>query len=166
MTRTNPKNVVLLGLLILVLLYQFVWLPGARKVKNLNTTYVQKQKDLETLKGLIQQYQEKTAQEPVVYAPSDFNLYLFVSRVIDITGSKLKISRITPVSENVLLNMIEQHITLSIEDIELEKLLLLLNEIEKREFLRYGYLQISRNAQKPFFVKVEMELISYKARTQ
>ncbi|HOK80253.1 MAG TPA: type II secretion system protein GspM [bacterium] len=166
MTRTNPKNVVLLGLLILVLLYQFVWLPGARKVKNLNTTYVQKQKDLETLKGLIQQYQEKTAQPAVVFAPSNFNLYLFVSKAIDITGSKLKISRITPVTENVLLNMIEQHITLSIEDIELEKLLLLLNEIEKREFLRYGYLQISRNAQKPFFVKVEMELISYKARTQ
>ncbi|MGB9642809.1 MAG: hypothetical protein ACP5JO_01745 [Candidatus Ratteibacteria bacterium] len=166
MTGTNPKNVMLLGILILVLLYQFVWLPGVRKVKTLNTTYVQKQKDLETLKGLILQYQEKTAQPSVVYAPTDFNLYLFVSRIIETTGSKLKISRITPVTENILLNMIEQHITLSIEDIELEKLLLLLNEIEKRDFLRYGYLQISRNAQKPFFVKVEMELISYKARTK
>jgi len=77
--------------------------------------------------------------------------------------SKSRISRITPVTESILLNAIEQHITIGIEEIELEKLLMLLDEIEKRDFLRFGYLQISRNAQKPFVVKAEMEIISYKS---
>jgi len=163
MKKINYKNLLLGGFLILLLLYQFVCAPGIRKIKDLNKTYIQKQKELETLNNLISQYKARTTQSTTLFAPSNFNLYLFVSKSIDMIDSKSRISRITPVTESILLNAIEQHITIGIEEIELEKLLMLLDEIEKRDFLRFGYLQISRNAQKPFVVKAEMEIISYKS---
>lgn len=166
MTKTKPGSLILAGIVILALLYQFVCAPGIRKIRQLNVTYQQKQKDLQSLKGLISQYRERTTVQPFVFAPEDFSLYLFVSKAVENVGSKSKISRITPVTENILLNTIEQHINIAIEEIELENLLLFLEEIEKRDFLRYGYLQISKNPQKPFVVKAEMELICYKPKTQ
>ncbi len=166
MFRTNLRNLSAAGLLVLVLLYQFVCAPGIRKIRDLNRIYTQKQKDLETLNNLILQYKSRTNQTSIVFAPENFNLYLFVSKTLEVTGLKSQVSRITPISENILLNAKEQRITVTLEDVELAKLLGFLNEVEKRGFLRFGYLQISRNPQKQFFVKTEMEIFSYKKNGQ
>jgi len=141
-------------------------MPNIKKIKELNRSLDQKQKDLQTLNNLISQYREKTAKESPVFAAPDFNLYLFVSKAAETVAAKSRISRITPVTENTLYNTVEQHISIAVEEIELEKLLMFLEEIEKRDFLRFGYLQISRNPQKPFVVKAEMELICYKPRSK
>lgn len=159
----NLKNLSLLALIILALLYQFVCAPGIKKIRDLNRMYVQKQKDLETLNNLISQYKSKTKQADVIFAPENFNLYLFVSKTLESNGLKSSVSRITPVTENILLNAVEQHITIALEDVELAKLLNFFEDIEERQFLTFGYLQISRNPQKQFFVKAEMEIISYKS---
>lgn len=165
MQKNKTNSIILAGVIILLILYQFVCLPGMRKIREINKTYQQKQKDLQTLTDLISQYKEKSTTEKPVFAPSEFNLYLFISRLIETTGSKPRISRITPVTENILLNAREQHISIAIEEIELEKLLEFLEEIEKRDFLRYGYIQISRNPQKPFVVKAEIEVVCYKSQS-
>lgn len=165
MSGNKTKGAILAGIAILMLLYQFVCMPNLRKVREINRICQQKQKDIQTLTDLIQKYKEKTTKGELVFAPDGFNLYLFVSRLLDTDASKTRVSRITPVSENILLNAIEQHISITIEEIELEKLLPLIAEIENRDFLRFGYLQISRNAQKPFVVKADVEIVCYKSKT-
>jgi len=148
---------------VLILLYQFVCAPGIRKIRDLNRIYIQKQKDLETLNSLILEYKNKTAQPSIAFAPENFNLYLFISKALQDSGLKSQVARITPVSENILLNAIEQHITIVLEDIELAKLLNFFDAIEKKQFLTFGYVQISRNPQKQFLIKVDMEIVSYKS---
>lgn len=165
MQRNRANSLILAGIIILLILYQFVCLPNMRKIREINKTYQQKQKDLNTLNDLISQYKEKTKKENPIFAPQEFNLYLFVSRLIETTDPKLRISRITPVTENILLNAKEQHISVAIEEIDLEKLLMFLEEIEKRDFLRYSFIQISRNPQKPFVVKAEVEIVCYKGQS-
>ncbi|MCX7705935.1 MAG: hypothetical protein N2115_06750 [bacterium] len=165
MQKNKAGGIILSGIVILILLYQFMCLPNIKKIREINKAYQQKQKDLQTLTNLISQYKERTTKANPVFAPAEFNLYLFMSRLIEMMNLRPNISRITPVTENILSNAREQHISVGIEEIELEKLLVLLGEIEKRDFLRYGYLQISRNAQKPFVVKAEIELVCYKPQT-
>ncbi|MCM8829017.1 MAG: type II secretion system protein GspM [Candidatus Omnitrophica bacterium] len=162
MPKFRPNNLMIAAVVILLILYQFVCLPNIRKIRSVNRVIEQKRKDFQTLTSLAAEYKERTAEEKVVLAPPEFNLYLFISKAAETIGSKSRISRITPVTENILLKTVEQHISIAFEEIELEKLLMLLDEIEKRDFLRFGYLQISRNPQKPFVVKSEMELVSYK----
>ncbi len=166
MKTPRPANISLFAIVILMLLYQFVCLPGIKKTRDLNRLLQQKRKDLSTLNSLISQYREKTTTQVPSLAPENFNLYLFVSKSSELIDSKSKISRITPVIENVLSNTVEQHVSLTIEEIELEKLLMFLEEIEKRDFLRYGYLQISRNPQKQFVLKAEIDLVCYKAKKE
>lgn len=164
MQRNKANSIVLAGIVVLLILYQFVCLPNLKKIREITKTYQQKQNDLKTLNEMISQYKEKTKKENPIFAPPEFNLYLFISRLIETTDLKSRISRITPVSENILFNTKEQHISLTIEEIELTKLLEFLEEIEKKDFLRYGYIQISRNPQKPFVVKAEVEIVCYKGQ--
>ncbi|MCM8817458.1 MAG: type II secretion system protein GspM, partial [Candidatus Omnitrophica bacterium] len=139
MQRNKANSIVLAGIVVLLILYQFVCLPNLKKIREITKTYQQKQNDLKTLNEMISQYKEKTKKENPIFAPPEFNLYLFISRLIETTDLKSRISRITPVSENILFNTKEQHISLTIEEIELAKLLEFLEEIEKKDFLRYGY---------------------------
>ncbi|MCM8815185.1 MAG: hypothetical protein NC931_04295 [Candidatus Omnitrophica bacterium] len=162
MPKFRPNNLMIAAVVILLLLYQFVCAPNIKKSRSINRAIEQKQKDLQTLTALAAEYKERTKEKKVVLAPEEFKLFLFVSKAVEKIGSTSRLSRITPVTENIFLNTVEQHISIAFEEIELEKLLMLLEEIEKRDFLRFGYLQISRNPQKPFVVKSEMELVSYK----
>ena len=160
----NNRIAFLAAVFALVFLFQFVYVPNMRRVDAARRLLTQKQKDAVQLSALITRSGSVSSSKSTDLAPADFSLFVFVSRAIEIALPGGRVTKITPVSENVLPDFLDQRMTIVFEDVDLERLLAFFKLVEEKPYLRFGYVQVAKNPLKPFLVKAEMEIAAYRPR--
>jgi len=159
----NKKLYILLGVFLLVLVYQFVYVPNTKNIDSMKKLLLQKNADNSKLLTILSDYSKKQNNNiSFQYPPENFSLFEFVSTIIEKNFSPNEIKKITSVTETKNKTITEDTMSVDIEDVPLEKILFLIHTIEDKPFVFFSKYQLTQEKSKPYLVTASIELAIYK----
>jgi len=166
MKINGKKLVLLLSFAVVLFLYQFVFLPGKKKLCSLESLTAKKVSDYTLLKTLCEKYKKslesKTIFEPE-YADKRFSLLSFLGEIIEEMKLKNNMKEVKPLPQVKKNNLVYEKVKLTITDISLEKVYAFLQKIENsNNFVYISNFQMKKNRKNPFLLSIVMELLIIK----
>ncbi|HOV21124.1 MAG TPA: hypothetical protein PLW95_00380 [bacterium] len=162
----NKKLITLIVIALFVFEYQFIITPLNKKIRSTANLINKKKNDYETLKNLIEEYNEKNRNKSIENAKivnKNFSLFSFVGKIIEENALVSNIKSINPLPVEKKDNFEIEKIKLNIDNIPLEKLLKFLANIEESNFPVYiSEFSMVRNKTNPSLLIVNMEIIVIK----
>jgi len=164
MKISYKQIIILIFIAILIFMYQFIFIPGKKKLNSLREEVIRKSDEYKLLKSLCKDYQMKMSQNSVQikFAEENFSLISFLGKM----GLKENIKEVKPLLEEKKDNLVFCRVKISIENITLEKLIGFLQKVESENFIYIPTFQMKRNKDKPFLLNTEMELLVIKSNIQ
>ncbi|MFA5644983.1 MAG: hypothetical protein WDA18_01320 [Candidatus Ratteibacteria bacterium] len=159
----NKRIIFLVLLLMLVMLYQFLYLPSTRKLSAATALTAKKEQEYQKILSLAEEYRRQSSGDSSLQiAPSEFSLFPSLSFLLEEHFSKDRIIRITPVEETLFSTRKEESISFSLDDITLESLVGFLESLHTIPYCYFSLFQLSRNTLKPHTVRVDIQLVVYR----
>jgi len=152
----------------LLILYQFVYLPGRKQVLSLRSAASRKSGDLAKLEAMRRQYQavkNQAGTQQVVTVSSDFSLLEFIGEVVEKTRLRENIREVKPLPDSRVAGMVQERVSCVIDSVTLEKVCELMQALQDSGTHIYvPTFRLKKNREKPFFLTVEFEALVLKGQ--
>lgn len=163
----DKKLFLLIVVFVLVFEYKFIYSPGRKRLDAVNQIIEQKESDMQLLEKLCFEYELKRQREQetiVKTAAPDFSLFSYLGNLIEQKNLENNITGIKPMPHTFKESFQMEKIRLNFENITLQQIYDFLHSMENSKNAVYiPEFRMRRNREKPFFLSVEMELLSMKS---
>jgi hypothetical protein len=159
------KLVLLIIAGLMVFEYQFVFIPGRKKLNSISRIISQKKEDSRLLQKLCDEYKsiKKTENRSIIkFTDDNFSVFSFVGETIEKQNLNSNVRGIKPFPVEKEESFETERVKLSMENIALKDLYTFLKTIEGQGTVYVSEFRLSRNKRKPFFLSAEIELITFK----
>ena len=154
---------ILLGVFLLVILFQFIYVPSRKNIGLMQKLLKKKNADYQKLLSLIIEYKNGENKNSIFQiAPENFSLFTFISTTIEKNFSKDEIEKITPPEKTKKKSCTEENMDITIKDIPIEKVVFFLNLIGKQHYIFLSKFQITKNNLKPYLLTMDLQFVIYR----
>lgn len=175
LSRLTARERILLGVMavtvVLLGLYQFVWLSLSDGRQQLQTRIARREKDIVKMQQqrdtLLDLKRRIKANESAIAKPDEnFNLFGYVQTTVAGAVSREKIASMNPSTKDLTPQFQEERVDIKLQQVSLEQILKLLHKVEKGErALRFSRLQIKKRRDDEFSFDVTATVSLLKAVT-
>ncbi|HOK56288.1 MAG TPA: hypothetical protein PKV21_02130 [bacterium] len=163
----DRKIILTFVIFIIIFEYQYIYLPNKKKIKNLDSIILKKEKEYKEFIELCEKYKkgEVEKKDTTVNVVSDkFSFFSYLNDLIENSSIKTNFGDIKILPREEIDEYIMEKIQIDINLITLEQLLSILNKIEKTKGIYISQFEMKRDKNKPYLLNVSMIITCLKNR--
>lgn len=154
----DKRIVTLVMFFILVFEFQYIYLPNKKKLENLNTLILKKEKEYTEFLNLCEKY-KKSADEQnreLKIVQNNFSFFSYLNDLIDNFNIRTNVGDVKILPSEDLSGYVLEKIQIDLTLVSLEQILSLLNRIEKSKGVYITRLEMKRDKDKPYLLNISM----------
>ncbi|MFN4226948.1 MAG: hypothetical protein ACK4F0_02250 [Candidatus Ratteibacteria bacterium] len=155
----DKRIILILIVFIIIFEYQYIYAPNKRKVKNLESLILKKEREYNEFIELCEKYKESKSKEndtSLQFASEQFSFFSYLNDLIETLAIKTNVSDINILPKEKVDEYTLEKIEVQINLITIEQLLSMLEKLEKTKGIYIHQFEMKRDKNKPYLLNISM----------